>query len=81
MNEGGSAAMWQLYSKTNEAVALKSTFFRLANELDEKTYIGLVDYIDFENAGLPEGNTLYPYVHKRLSFSHEKEVRAVILKT
>lgn len=78
MNEGESAAMWKLYAKTNEAVALKSSFFRLANELDDKTYVGMVDYIDFETAWLPEGNTLYPYVHKHLSFAHEQEVRAVI---
>ena len=27
---------------------------------------------------MPEGNTLYPFVHKRKSFEHEQELRAVI---
>jgi len=78
MNEGESAAMWKLYAKTNEAVALKTSFFRLVNELDDKTYVGKVEYIDFDHDWLPEGNTFYPYVHKRRSFAHEREVRAVI---
>jgi hypothetical protein len=78
MNAGESAAMWKLYARTNEAVAVKSSFFRLANELDPKAYIGMVEYIDFERDWLPEGNTFYPFVHKRLSFAHEREVRALI---
>jgi hypothetical protein len=27
---------------------------------------------------MPEGNTLWPFLHKRSSFAHENEVRAVI---
>ena len=78
MNETESAAMWKLYAKSNEAVAIKTTFAALASELDNKTYLGEVQYIDFEKDRLPEGNSFYPYVHKRLSFAHEHEVRAVI---
>ncbi len=40
--------------------------------------MGLVKYIDYENDWLREGNTFYPFMHKRKSFEHEKEVRAVI---
>lgn len=79
MNLGESAAMWKLYAKSNEAVAIKSSFFRLANELDNETYVGMVAYIDFERDWLPEGNIFYPFVHKRHSFSHENEVRAVYM--
>jgi hypothetical protein len=78
MNAHESAGMWKLYAKTNEAIAIKSSFSRLTNELDGQIYLGLVEYIDFQQDWLPEGNTLYPYVHKRLSFEHEHEVRAVI---
>lgn len=77
MNASESAAMWKLYAKTNEAIAVKSSFSRLAELLDGNTFLGAVEYIDFERDWLPEGNTLYPFVHKRLSFSHEQEVRAV----
>jgi len=79
MNESESAGMWKLYAKTNEAVAVRSSFLRLSNGLDKKAYVGMVDYIDFDRDWLPEGNSLYPYVHKRLSFAHEREVRAVII--
>jgi hypothetical protein len=77
MNPTESAAMWKLYAKSNEAVAVKSSFSRLSNALDEKVYLGMVEYIDFDSAWLPEGNAFYPFVHKRLSFAHEHEVRAV----
>jgi len=80
MNSGESAGMWKLYAKTNEAIAIRSSFFRLANELDDKTYVGVVEYIDFDHDWVPEGNTFYPYVHKRRSFSHEQEVRALFVK-
>ena len=80
MNATESAAMWKLYAKTNEAVAVKSSFRRLSNVVDEKVYVGLVEYIDFETAWLPEGNAFYPFVHKHLSYAHEQEVRAVFLQ-
>lgn len=79
MNHGESAGMWKLYAQTNEAVAIRSSFFRLANVFDDSVYLGLVEYIDFENDWVPEGNIFYPYVHKRKSFAHEREVRAVTL--
>lgn len=80
MNANESAGMWKLYAQTNEAVAIRSSYFRLANELDSDVYLGMVEYIDFDRDWLPEGNSFYPYVHKRESFAHEREVRAVTLK-
>jgi hypothetical protein len=43
----------------------------------DQTYVGTVEYIDFERDWMPEGNTFYPFVHKRRSFAHENEVRAL----
>jgi len=80
MNHYESAAMWKLYAKTNEAVAVRSSFSRLCELVDESTHVGCVEYIDFESQWLPEGNAFYPFVHKRLSFAHENEIRAVIQK-
>lgn len=81
MNDFESAAMWKLYSKTNEAIAIKSGYQQLNECLDDESFLGIVHYEDYDNTWIPEGNTLYPYVHKRLSFSHEQELRAVIQKT
>lgn len=78
MNRHESAAMWKLYAKSNEAIAVKSSYQQLKDCLDNECFVGVVQYIDYESAWLPEGNSLYPFVHKRISFSHEQELRAVI---
>jgi hypothetical protein len=77
MSEHESAAMWKLYAKTNEAVAVQATYTNLINSLPDQVYVGVVKYIDYEKDWLPEGNTFYPFMHKRKSFSHENEVRIV----
>lgn len=78
MNENESAAMWKLYAKSNEAVAVVSRYSRLAECLPGDVFLGSVQYIDYETEWLPEGNTLYPFTHKRRSFEHEREARAVV---
>ena len=77
-NEYEAAAMWDLYDKTNEAVAVVTDYKELKEVLPEKAYLGLVNYIDYEKEWLPEGNSFYPFTYKRKSFAHEKEVRAII---
>jgi len=81
LNKYESAAMWRLYLKSNEGIAIQSTFNLLKGSLKDgnhNIFIGKVKYIDFEKDWLPEGNTLYPFVHKRKSFEHEQELRVVI---
>ena len=80
MNHHESAAMWRLYARTDEALAVRTTFARLRECLDESAYVGVVKYIDYQNEWLPEDNRFWPYVYKRASFAHEQEVRAVIQK-
>jgi hypothetical protein len=91
MNEYESAAMWGLYAKTDEAIAVQSRFARLRECLPSEVnleddnpagvYIGEIKYIDYERDRLPEGNLLYPVIYKRKSFEHERELRAVIWDT
>jgi hypothetical protein len=87
-----SAAMWSLYGLSNEGVAIKSTVGRLAAALPKKLLptgsmdshginIGHVDYIDYATADFPPHNIYYPYVHKRLAFQHEREIRALAMIT
>lgn len=81
LNEYESAAMWKLYLKSNEGIGIQSTFNRLINCLKDgnhHTFIGRVKYIDYEKDWIPEGNSLIPFVRKRKSFEHERELRAVI---
>lgn len=78
MNQFESAAMWDLYAKTNESVAIETTYSKLSGIIDSKTIIGMVNYLDYSSEMIPEHNTYYPFMHKRKSFEHEKEVRLVL---
>jgi hypothetical protein len=83
INDHESAALWELYSKKDQGIAIQSTFKRLVDSVKnyhEDIFIGPMDYISYENDWLPEGNLLYLFFHKRKSFEHEKELRALILR-
>ena len=84
LNEVESAAMWKLYVSHNEGIAIQSTYERLTTsfEGDEsemfRVSVGTVKYLDYEHEMFPDGNTLLPFFHKRLSFEHERELRAIV---
>lgn len=75
-----SAAMWELYSKSDEAVCIQSTYQKLVSALDSKAEIGTVQYVDYNSEYIPEHDPYLAFLHKRKSFEHEKEVRAIIKK-
>jgi hypothetical protein len=77
MNEFESAAMWKLYSTASESVCLQTTYARLRNALAHDVYIGKINYISYERDKIPAANTFWPLMHKRKSFEHERELRAV----
>tara|TARA_R110000737_G_scaffold350440_1_gene389444 strand:- start:1574 stop:2353 length:780 start_codon:yes stop_codon:yes gene_type:complete len=77
-NEFESAAMWDLYSNGEGSIAIETNYELLQNNLPDNSYMGLVKYIDYQTEWLPEGNTFFPFMHKRKSFEHESEVRIVI---
>lgn len=81
MNDYESAAMWRLYLKSNEGIAVQSNFNKLKKILSKprtQFFVGTVSYIDYENDDLKFENTFLPFVHKRKSFSHENELRIII---
>lgn len=77
-----SAAMWKIYSKDNEGVAVKTNFSSFCEcfsvDDSENVYIGRVQYVDYKKEFIPEGNTLAPFIYKRKSFEYEHEVRALV---
>ena len=78
-----SAAMWGLYLSTPEGIAVRSRFSRLVDALEktrEDVHIGRVKYLDYQREVFDEGNVMQPFLHKRLSFEHEHELRALIPK-
>ena len=73
-----SAAMWQLYSRTTDAIAIKTTVKGFRAALPSTAKVGLVKYVDYTKTWIPESNPTLRYFHKRLSFQHEHELRAAI---
>ncbi|MCL9637712.1 hypothetical protein L2095_23490 [Bacillus zanthoxyli] len=81
MNDYESAAMWNLYLKSNEGVAIKSNYDRFKNsfnQTDKDIFIGAVKYLDYERDRIPTNNLFHQFLHKRMSFSHENELRAIV---
>ncbi|WP_097105503.1 DUF2971 domain-containing protein [Nitrosomonas ureae] len=82
MQEYESAAMWSLYAKYSNGIAIVSTYNDLVQSVldnqDYIVYIGIVNYIDYRKDHIPVKNMLSPFLYKRKSFEHEKELRALI---
>ncbi|NWC96107.1 MULTISPECIES: DUF2971 domain-containing protein [unclassified Pseudomonas] len=85
-SEHQSEAMWKLYSDQLKGVAIRTTVGGLAKSLkeshttDKKVFIGKIKYLDYGNAELtPQDCVVDGHIVpllKRISFSHENEVRA-----
>ena len=75
-----SAAMWKLYSKDDNGIAIKTNFDSFAKSFtsSEAIYIGKISYIDYETDFLPHSSLLSAFLCKRKGFEHEHEVRAII---
>ena len=80
-SEHESAAMWKLYLPAPQGVAIRTSHDALVAALTpSQLNIGttLVQYVDYQSAPIPFGNIFFPFVFKRISFEHEREVRAII---
>ncbi len=53
MSEHESAAMWNLYSKSEEAICIQSTYSELRNTFGVDVEIGTVQYVDYDNDWIP----------------------------
>jgi hypothetical protein len=78
LGEVESAAMWALYGRDDDAVAVCSTYARLADVLPNRAHLGLVTYLDYAKERVPDWGCFSPFMTKQLSFAHEREVRAII---
>jgi len=77
MNECESAAMWRLYTQTNQSIAVESTVGRLKSSITQPgTYYTQMEYLDYTNDSPRVHN---PYARKLRSFAHENEFRALRL--
>lgn len=78
LSEYESAAMWKLYSSSDQSIAIVTRFGELQKLMPSNSTTGKVSYINFNDDFIPIGNPLTPFFRKRMSFEHEKEVRVVI---
>jgi hypothetical protein len=80
--EHESAAMWAQYLKSQDGIAVQSSYQNLVNSIADcaefPIHIGQVSYIDYETESIPMGQVMFPMMHKRKSFEHERELRALI---
>jgi len=77
-----SEAMWKLYCDEKYGVAITATYQDIEAALPDSSFrMAPVRYLDYKNEGFPQDNYSYPFFHKRLAFSHEKEVRIVRIAT
>ena len=74
-----SAAMWRLYSREQDGIAIKTDFNSFKNSFicSQSIYIGSVNYVDYKSYFIDESNDFSRYLHKRKSFEHEQEVRVI----
>lgn len=88
INRGESEAMWRLYSDSGKGVAIETTLGALKESISARksayrVHIYPVKYLDFFDDGLKPTDCLVeghraPLL-KRLSYEHEREVRAFIV--
>lgn len=81
INEYESFAMWQIFTKNNEGLAIQSTIGRLKKALQPERaieqYISNVNYIDYKKEYIPFDDAFFPFLFKRKSFQYEREVRII----
>lgn len=83
-NESDSALLWEVYPKSNNGIAIQSTFNKLCqsveNEIIENEiidlYVGEVNYLDNFLKLIP-GLTFEPFFNKRKYFKEENEIRII----
>ncbi len=79
-NHNESDAMWKLYSKEDCSIAIKTNFdsFKSSFTAVEEIFIGRVSYLNYETDKFTPNSWIAPFLSKRKSFEHEKEVRAIV---
>ena len=82
MNDSESTAMWQLYSEMNTGIAIQSTYKRLRECLAPfpEVRLAVAKYIDYDTGSFGYKDLWTPFIHKRSTFSHERELRAIVIQ-
>jgi hypothetical protein len=79
-NDYESAGMWGLYVKSTEGIAIRTTYDKLKRFLKPSVagsllLTGRVEYLDYDTDLIGHMDFFLPFMRKRRSFEHEREVR------
>jgi hypothetical protein len=75
-----SAALWKIYSDFSKGIMIKSSVLAVVKSFEkskDEIFISEVEYLDYDNDTMPDGNTFFPLIHKQLAYNYEKEVRLI----
>ena len=75
-----SAALWKIYSDFSKGIMIKSSISRLIKAWEntkEEISLSEIKYIDYSHELMPDGNSMYPLIHKQIAYSYEEEVRLI----
>lgn len=75
-----SVALWKIYSDFGKGIMIRSTIDKIEMSLSKATEeirLSEINYIDYENERMADGNTFFPFIHKQKAYSYEKEVRLI----
>lgn len=75
-----SAALWKIYSDFSKGIMIKSSISLLEKSLkdtDKEIKLSEIHYLDYDKEIMPDGNTMYPLIHKHSAYAYEDEVRLI----
>lgn len=73
-NQTDSHAMWRIYCSLKQGVAIRTTYLKLRNQVNELYVMGLVNY---GNEDPLSADRVAPFMQKRQAFEYEQEMRIV----
>lgn len=83
MNSVESAAMWSIYLKTGDGIAIRTNFRRFRESIRPEgpaVSAGMVKYVDYDCFEVDNTNIFNWAILKRQSFEDEREFRAIALE-
>lgn len=75
-----SAALWKIYSNFNQGIMITSkvsSIIEAFKQTKEDIDLSEVKYINHSFDEMPDGNTMFPVIHKHKAYSYEKELRLI----
>jgi hypothetical protein len=84
LDDHESHAMWRIFIRTDEGLAIESTIDKLIGSISADEYhlmIGIVRYIDYAKHKIPIADLKNAFFYKNKYFEHEKELRLICYRT